>query len=338
MAKAKEIAGLDCGAEARAGVRLVLLTRLEEMSAFRAAAVDQGDIAGVHDMRVASRRLRSALGDFLPYLRKRKLLQSKDDLKRVAQALGRVRDQDVAINALEELAAQAPPEIAAGIGEFAAERRMKRDRERSGLNDWLTEERLAEVLEEFHDSLERGLKDSRGRKRERAHEGMSFREAGREVIRARLRELLDLSESLYRPLKSRPLHRLRIAAKRLRYALELFAPCWSEPLIPFAKEIARLQKSLGELHDSDLWIKELGEALADSKDESGGAPERSAAFWLLDHFVGKRDGHFRDALARWREWETTDFQAHILAALEDRAPAIEPASLDTTADVEEQQG
>ena len=91
MAKAKEIFGLDCGAEARAGIRLVLLSRLEEMSAFRAAAIDQGSIEGVHDMRVASRRLRSALGDFLPYLRKRKLLGSKDDLKRVADALGRVR-------------------------------------------------------------------------------------------------------------------------------------------------------------------------------------------------------------------------------------------------------
>ena len=54
-------------------------------------------------MRVASRRLRSALRDFLPYLRKRGLSSVQKRLRNIADALGEVRDHDVAIMALEEL-------------------------------------------------------------------------------------------------------------------------------------------------------------------------------------------------------------------------------------------
>src|ERR1044071_3631071 len=103
MAKAKEIVGLDCRASASSCVLLVLRTRLDEMSEFRAAALDWSDPEGVHDMRVASRRLRSALRDFKPYLRMKKMRRAADYLKAVADALGAVRDHDVAIIALEEL-------------------------------------------------------------------------------------------------------------------------------------------------------------------------------------------------------------------------------------------
>src|SRR3712207_5223848 len=97
MAKAREIEGLDCGGAAGDGVRLVLRTRLEEMCGWRAAALDWGDPEGVHDMRVASRRLRSALRDFSPYLRRRQFRRARGDLKNLAAALGLVRDEDVAI-------------------------------------------------------------------------------------------------------------------------------------------------------------------------------------------------------------------------------------------------
>src|SRR5215210_5249506 len=98
--KAKEIVGLDCGASAAAGIRLVMRSRLEEMCAFRAAALDWSEMEGVHDMRVASRRLRSLVRDFSPYFRNRKLRRSTIALKRIADALGAVRDQDVALLAL----------------------------------------------------------------------------------------------------------------------------------------------------------------------------------------------------------------------------------------------
>src|SRR5215213_8322656 len=97
MAKAKRIRGIDCNAPAPAGMKLVLVTRFAELQAWREAALDWTDPEGVHSMRVASRRLRSALRDFMPYIRKRPLAQMLKQLRSIADALGEVRDQDVAI-------------------------------------------------------------------------------------------------------------------------------------------------------------------------------------------------------------------------------------------------
>jgi CHAD domain-containing protein len=156
---------------------------------------------------------------------------------------------------------------------------------------------------------------------------LTFRQIGRDIIHAELRELMDLSVSLYRPRKSNPLHEMRLAAKRLRYAIELFAPCWEEPLSPFAKEIARLQSSLGELHDCDEWIREVGASLLRHETKLAVAEERlaqrAAAFWLLDYFVQKRADHFRAALARWHEWERTAFHTRLTDILDESvAPAL----------------
>jgi CHAD domain-containing protein len=103
MAKAKRIKGIKCKSVASAGMKLVLVTRFEELYGFHEAALDWSDPEGVHSMRVASRRLRSALRDFTPYLRKRALSGVLKELKDIADALGEVRDQDVAIMALERI-------------------------------------------------------------------------------------------------------------------------------------------------------------------------------------------------------------------------------------------
>lgn len=321
MAKAKDIEGLDYGAGAGDGIRLILRSRFEEMRSFRDAALDWSDIEGVHDMRVASRRLRSALRDFMPYLRERKFRRSNKAVKSIADALGAVRDEDVAIVALEQLASEAPSAVSAGIENIADERRQKRDIARAELEQAITDEALAKLEKEFNAALENGLKVPRKRKavgdNRKPAEGLSCREAGREVITERFRELRDLSASLYRPNKTRPLHEMRIAAKRLRYALELFAPCWDEQLASFAKEIAKMQTSLGELHDCDVWIAEIGAMLRDtSSDKAQQARNRSAAIWLLDYFIEKRTQHFRDALARWHEWEEDDFHTRLIALLQ----------------------
>jgi len=343
MTKAKEITGLDGAASASDGIKLTLLTRMDEMCAGRDAALDWSDIEGVHDMRVASRRLRSALHDFAPYLRKRRLSVARGELKAVAGALGKVRDHDVAIEELEKLAAGAPPEIAAGIEKFADERRAARVETRAMLLDALTEQAIAQLREDFSGALEKAVKP-RGKRRkkkrngERADESFTFRDAGREIITARLAEVHELSASLYHPLDAEPLHRLRIAAKRLRYAIELFSQCFpAGTLKPFAEEVAALQSSLGTLHDCDEWIAALGARLArrakraQAADDDGGGvetdhaahgdvaaafdSERCAAVWLLNRFVKTRAKHFRLSLARWNEWETNRFIARLHDAL-----------------------
>ena len=129
----------------------------------------------------------------------------------------------------------------------------------------------------------------------------AYIEIARSIILERLKELEKLSNSLYRPLKVKPLHEMRIAAKRLRYAIELFQECWGKEIEPFAEEVARLQQSLGDLHDCDVWIESFGEHIIESKKKDA---DRSDEFaWLLSHFIETRHSHFSDAFDIWREWE-----------------------------------
>ena len=118
MAKAKRIKGINCKSSASQGIKLVLLTRFEELSGFQEAALNWTDPEGVHSMRVASRRLRSALRDFMPYVRKRALASVLKQLRRIADSLGEVRDQDVAIMALEKMVTHAPADF--GVDQLLA--------------------------------------------------------------------------------------------------------------------------------------------------------------------------------------------------------------------------
>src|SRR4028119_1539175 len=138
MAKAKEITGLDCAADALEWAAEVLRVRFDEIVSLRDAALDFSDIEGVHSMRVATRRLRSAMRDFMPLMDKRPSKRLRKELKQLADALGTVRDQDVAIVALEELQAEAETEaIKAGIGNFLTERNGRRETAQRDLTEVL---------------------------------------------------------------------------------------------------------------------------------------------------------------------------------------------------------
>src|SRR4051812_41691378 len=76
-------------------------------------------------------------------------------------------------------------------------------------------------------------------------------ENARLVVALRLEELLSWRESLERPELVTDLHDMRIAAKRLRYALEMFDVCFPE-IKPVLKELSEIQEALGTIHDLDV--------------------------------------------------------------------------------------
>src|SRR5688572_9434190 len=162
MAKARQIPGIDCNAGALEAIQVVLRARLSEMCALREKALDWSDPEGVHDMRVSSRRLRGALDDFGPYIRKRALSASLKELKGLANALGDVRDQDVAIIGLQKLSAGAPDEVSAVLKQLIKGREATRKKARSELRRSLGKRALGNVQKTFDAAL-----DTAGKKRRR---------------------------------------------------------------------------------------------------------------------------------------------------------------------------
>jgi hypothetical protein len=127
----------------------------------------------------------------------------------------------------------------------------------------------------------------------------------RAIILDRLKELEKLSNGLFRPFEVENLHEMRIAAKRLRYAIELFQQCWGRSIATYAKRTARLQTALGDVHDCDVWIESFGNEINKARKQKH--DEHLRAFvWLLSHCVKLRTKHVRKAFDLWRDWEAED--------------------------------
>jgi CHAD domain-containing protein len=310
MAKAKRIKEITCNDAAALGIRLVLTTRFEEMYGFRQAALDWSDPEGVHSMRVASRRLRSAMRDFMPYLRRRGLTSVLKQTRSIAAALGEVRDQDVAIMALEKIQKQAPAEVSESLQQLIDERKEQRNGSRDKLSSVLVANEMNQAKSEFMERIEQAtlLPKTHGSNE------LTYSKMSAAVILERLKELEKLSESLYKPFEIEALHDMRIAAKRLRYALELFQQCWGRELQTYAKNAARMQTALGEVHDCDVWMESLGKRIAQARRQK--QDDQVAAFiWLLSHFVKVRTKHLRQVYDLWREWEADDLGGQVRQAV-----------------------
>jgi CHAD domain-containing protein len=139
VAKAADIEVFPDEPYARAAARIVRV-RAGELFAQAEGVLDTEDIERVHDMRVASRRLRAVLEVFAPCFPKGPYRSVLRDVKRLADALGERRDPDVHLAAMERLAAELPAQLRPGV-ELLAER--QRERQAAG------NELLAPALEDL---------------------------------------------------------------------------------------------------------------------------------------------------------------------------------------------
>jgi CHAD domain-containing protein len=131
VARAREVPGFDCEETfARAGKRVVAV-RVAEVFAHSEGVLDTGEIEKLHDMRVATRRLRAALEVFEPCFPKKRHRKSLKRVKALADALGERRDRDVAIEFLESFMEEAPeadrPAMEALVEELRKEQRRAND-------------------------------------------------------------------------------------------------------------------------------------------------------------------------------------------------------------------
>ena len=291
------------------------------MQSWRDAALDWTDPEGVHSMRVASRRLRSTLRDFTPYLHKRRLGSATKQLKNLANALGEVRDHDVAIIALEELKTQSPPELSAALNQIIETRAGVREQARKDLTAAIETAELKHLETKFVAALDEAiLVANRPKKHAQNKPPFTFAEMSRAIILDRLKEFEKRSDGLFKPLDADALHDMRIAVKRLRYALELFSKCWPRTVAAQAKRAARIQGALGELHDCDVWIENFGKQIIRARKQKE-KQQIAVLLWLLSYFVRLRTRHLHRAFARWREWESQDAGGKLRAALAPPQPA-----------------
>jgi CHAD domain-containing protein len=77
------------------------------------------------------------------------------------------------------------------------------------------------------------------------------------IVSVRLDELRGFVDAALAPEASEAEHDMRIAAKRLRYVLEIFEPCLGKEAETARRAVKRLQSVLGDLHDCDLMLTKV---------------------------------------------------------------------------------
>ena len=88
-----------------------------------------------------------------------------------------------------------------------------------------------------------------------------LRANARRVLKVRIEEIYAYDGAIADPASVRELHDMRIAFKRLRYLLEIFAIAFTEDLDPFVEQVKDLQDLLGDIHDCDVQVPMLEEHL-----------------------------------------------------------------------------
>jgi len=218
-------------------VRL-LQRRAQALRRHLSAAV-AGKDTGVHQARVASRRLREAVPVLTEGLHHTKKSKAERKIRRLTQALGTVRELDVTLRLIDELA-ERPGIPRPALTDVRAEVIEERETRRAVML-----ERVAKV--NMH-KLNRRLREvAAALATPTPSHAWRAALAARIVRRARrLEKAIDQAGQIYAP---EALHIVRIAAKKLRYALEIADESGAAPCAAAVREIKRVQETLGRLHD-----------------------------------------------------------------------------------------
>ena len=180
--------------------------------------------------------------------------------------------------------------------------------------------------------------------------GHSLAENAERIVRVRLEELCGFVPAVLDPGSVRELHDMRIAAKRLRYALEVTAdPCFGPYARTASKRAKELQDLLGEIHDCDVQLPRVEDLVHTLRDEdaaelrrrAGDAPDVDPALasrlphsdsWrgliaLETYLRARRDLLYERFTTFWRDLEREGFRARLQYAIAERPePAPEPVS------------
>lgn len=258
----KWIEGLTAGIPVAEAARRVLDARLAAIHThWPAALAPAGDPEPVHQLRVATRRAAAALrvfADLVPRKAERHLRRS---LRKLRRAAGAARDSDVFLLKLRRWTEGRPGAERPGLDLLAG---MALSARRDAQAD-LDATDPAETLMVAH--LRCGKRESLG-------------ERASAILPGLFAELTDAANDDLD--NAHRLHQLRMAGKRLRYALELFVDCYGpdvrEQLVP---EVESVQDLLGDAHDGHVIAGRLGAVLAD-----------------LDRFAPNGD-NWREGIERW---------------------------------------
>lgn len=231
------------------------------------------DIEYIHRMRVASRRLRAALPLCASCFHQKRHQRWIGEIQTITRALGEARDADVQMEFLrkyQKKAAkhQAPeggdpskikPPMTDGIGYLLAGYQKKRPALQKQVLSavlGLEKKQIIEDIRTAASSYRTNAAKIRPRPAMYAVPSLAA-----DDISKRLGTLLSYEPWIQYPEAVAEHHAMRIAAKKLRYTMEFYAPMYRYGLRKSLARVKKVQEILGDIHDCDVWIDTVTLAL-----------------------------------------------------------------------------
>jgi CHAD domain-containing protein len=252
------------------------------------------DPEDLHDMRVATRRMRAALSVFEEALPARGV-RARQELGWIAVALGAVRDLDVQLEYMERWLAESTAEDGPGHdageapGQILAALREAREAARDDLLRVLDSPRYARFVDSFTGMLLRGpLRAQSVAWKPVGAEAPRLAERRRRAVRKGMKKVAGAAD------REAALHKVRIRAKRLRYLLEFLADVYPQEVPDVVGRLVKTQDLLGVQQDAIVGSGRLRELAL-----RGDGPLGSAAVFLLGSFAERYAEMGRQAVRRW---------------------------------------
>ena len=304
------------------------------MDELRGVRANEG-IEPVHQARVASRRIRAALRMFGDCFEPGRLAKWQRQVKKLTRELGAARDRDVQIEFVAQTLARLDKKDGKhrpGIQRLLLRLRQGRAAMQPEVIALLDKLDDTNVLAQMCGHLEETLFKLK------SHDvnvcSPYVCEMAAQHIRARRQDWIACERSLDDPQDAAGHHRLRIAAKKLRYTLEICDPVYEGQMAGVIKAARRVQSLLGDIHDCDVWAQDIDAFLEQERRAAAEYYGHSRPFHRLRpglHFIRKeRLAHRRAAFAElieyWKQMDAQNLWESLEDALRRHVEAVGPSA------------
>lgn len=285
--------------------RKILLAEFTKMLKHEAGSRTGEDVEDVHDMRVATRRMRSLFRLLKPFFKSKDIRPFSRELREIAWALGDVRDLDVMIDDLREYQQGQEEAAQTELAEIIALLDRRRAEARGvlvSIFDSKTYRRFLKGYSTFVTTPGKAWKSD---------DGAVVPHQTRHVLPGLIHERLAAVrayESVLEDVDDVTLHALRIEFKRLRYTLSLFESVLGSQIDDFIDEIRAVQDALGHLNDVHA-----ARSLLDTTLEGDELPE--AALVYFNHLEARAAAHRAQFAEAWERFNTRKVQQKLSNAI-----------------------
>jgi CHAD domain-containing protein len=313
MAQAWAVKGLDPEKDVASCLKRILRTRAQEVLSYQTAAVKQGNVDALHDMRVSVRRLMTLLKVFRPYFARKPVKKKTDELKTLLASLGCVRDRDVFIGMLVQYRSSLDDPLRPALDAIIAHEEHARSSDRKQLKKMMSVFTKKKFMDMFDAFLAASLKRG-GKHNPVGQPPVSFRESALIHVPALCDAFfVQRTAVVGHPRAKKKLHAMRIDGKRARYGMEIFSDVFGSHFGHCLDEIKSLVDILGTIHDYDVYVPVLTQRVNEIRFDNAHRRERSERLRteglarLIKALHARRAALFGEITASLLKWERENF-------------------------------